>query len=113
MRAGIWFDKRLTNDTPLIVKVSAPRELTLSMVPDVTRQVFAAPFNTSGNVSGFGSIQAPPALLLPSGFSVADAACALLMAMTRPHIPPTRNRNDIQTLRPVFMVPTFIFVCLD
>jgi hypothetical protein len=112
MRAGIWFDNWLRYDTPLIVNVCAPRELTLSMVPEVTRQVFAAPFNRSGNVSGFGLTQVPPALLLPTAFIVSDAACALLMARTRPTIAPTRNCNDIQTRLPVFTVTTLIFVCL-
>jgi hypothetical protein len=82
------------------------------MVPDVTRQVFAAPFNTRGNVSCCGLTQAA-GLLLAIAFGVAEAACALPVAITRPNNAPTRNCIDLQTLCPAFMVPTFMLVCLE
>jgi len=90
MRAGIWFDATLAYDTPLIVNVSASLEETLSIVPEVNRQTFAGPFNTVGNVIGFGLLQVAPAVPPPAGFGAAEAAPAVAKAMTRAEIPPTR-----------------------
>jgi hypothetical protein len=80
MRAGIWFDATLVYDTPLMVNVCASLEATLSMVPAVNRHTFAGPFNTVGNVIGFGLLHVVPALLA-ADFIVADAEWKWPMAM--------------------------------
>jgi hypothetical protein len=108
MRAGIWFEATFAYDTPLIVNVLASLEDTLSMVPEVTRQTFAGPFNKVGNVIGWGLLQIAPAV--PPVFGAAYAEETLPKAIIRLNSPPTRYCNDILILRDVFIMFTFLFL---